>query len=242
MKTGFALALAGVVVLTACSTNREYRSADLSSEHAYKKGKASAQLKEGEVLGLRHGETLSDQDIQRILDETRTIQLKERSPVLLVQSGAHNPDSEMIEQLSARFQVIPYTGVPSELRGEQADLSKVLRFAAAEAKAETIIVYWGSVEIKRDDLPTGIVSWVPVVDFMVPDEYQKVRMHLKVALVDVRSGQWATFRTEPIAEQTLTTRYAREKAPNWPLRGIKEHAYQACVQKLVAGYVMARND
>src|SRR4029079_10475859 len=133
MKTGFALVIAGVAVLTACSTNREYRSADLSSEHAYKKGKPSSQLKESEVLGLKHGEKVSDQDIQRILDETRTIQLKEHSPVLLVQSGAHSPDAEMIEQLSARFSVIPYTGVPSELRDDQGSLSKALRLAAAEA-------------------------------------------------------------------------------------------------------------
>ena len=67
-------------------------------------------------------------------------------------------------------------------------------------------------------------------------------MYLKVALIDVRTGQWATFRTEPIEDQTLTTRYAREKAPNWPLRGIKERAYQACVRKLLDGYVLARND
>jgi hypothetical protein len=241
MKTGFALVIASAALLTACSTNREYKSADLSSEHAYKRGHASSQLKENEVLGLKRGAKVGDEDIARILDETRTIQLKEHSPVLLVQSGAHSPDAEMIEKLTARFNVVPYTGVPSELREEQGEISKALRLAAAEAKAETVIVYWGNVEMKRDDLPTGIVSWVPVVDFMVPDEYQKVRMILKVALIDVRTGQWATFRTEPIEDQTLTTRYAREKSPNWPMRGVKERAYQAAVRKLLDSYLVAGN-
>jgi len=241
MKRAYGLLVAGLVFLGGCETNRNYRTADLSSEHAYKKGKTSPQLKENEVLGLK-AEGATEQDIQRILDETRAFNLKEYSTVLLVQSGASHPDREMIEQLSRPFTVIPYTGVPSELCSEgDSDTAKTLRLAAAHAKAETVVVYWGSVEMKRDDLPTGIVSWVPVVDFVVPDEYQKVRMHLKVALIDVRSGQWATFRTEPIEDQTLTTRYAREKAPDWPLKGIKDRVYRSTVQKLLSGYVVASN-
>jgi hypothetical protein len=235
----FALAALALGLFAGCGTNKEYRSADLSSEHAYKKGKTSPQLKENEVLDI-HGGKASDKDIEKILDDTRSFAVKEYSNILLVQSGSSHPDREMVEQLSKHFTVIPYTGVPKDLREEaDDDVSKALRLAAAHAKAETIVVYWGTLEMKRDELATGIVSWVPVVDFMVPDEYQKARMHVKTALIDVRTGQWATFRTEPIEEQTLTTRYAREKEPNWPLRGMKERAYQACARKLLDGYVLA---
>ena len=242
MKKGCALWIAGLTLLAACGTNRDYRSADLTSERAYKKGKLSPQLKENEVLGLASSNQISDQDIERILDETRAFVLKEHSTLLLVQSGAHHPDGEMLNQISKHFSVIPNSGVPGDLRSEDVgDISKALRLAAAHAGAETILVYWGNIEMKRDDLPTGIVSWVPVVDFMVPDEYQKVRLHLKVALINVRTGQWATFRTEALEEENLTTRYAREKAPNWPLHAIKTRAYEACVRKLMDGYVLARN-
>jgi hypothetical protein len=227
---GCGLAVAG------CGTSREYRSADVASDKAYKKGKIAPDLKESEVLGIKR-ESASNEDIQRILDEKSAVALKPGSTVLLVQSGTANPDKEMFEQLSKHFTVIPYTGIPSDLRAEaDGSVSKALRLAAAHAKAESIVVYWGSLELKRDDLPTGIVSWVPVVDFMVPDEYQKVRMHLKVALIDVRTGQWATFRTEPLEEQMLTTRYAREKAPNWPLGPYKSRVYERGVKRLVDGY------
>jgi hypothetical protein len=239
MKMSFALGALALGLFIGCGTNREYRSADLSSEHAYKKGKTTAQLKENEILGVNRNNA-SDEDIEKILDGTRSFAVKEYSNILLVQSGSSHPDREMVDQLSKHFTIIPYTGVPKDLREEADDLSKALRLAAAHASAETIVVYWGTLEMKRDGLATGIVSWVPVVDFMVPDEYQKARMHVKVALIDVRKGQWATFRTEPIEEQTLTTRYAREKEPNWPLSGMKARAYQACARKLLDGYVLAR--
>ncbi len=238
MRLPIALAALALGLFASCGTNKEYRSTDLSSDHAYKKGKSSPQLKENEVLGIDAGKA-SDKDIERILDDTRSFALKEYSNILLVQSGSAHPDREMVEQLSKHFTIIPYTGVPKDLQEEAEDVSKALRLAAAHAKAETIVVYWGTLEMKRDELATGLVSWVPVVDFMVPDEYQKARMFVKTALIDVRTGQWATFRTEPVEEQTLTTRYAREKEPNWPLSGMKARAYQACARKLLDGYVLA---
>jgi hypothetical protein len=241
MNFGYAaVLLAGVVVFAGCGTERGYRSADLSSDSAYRKTK-SPELKENDVLGLNVMGDIGDREIRQILEETRTLNVQQGSNILVVQSGAPHPDKEMTEQLARHFTVIPHTGVPAELNAEaDGNISKALRLAGAHAKAETVLVYWGKMEIKRDDLPTGLVSWVPVIDFMVPDEYQKVRVYLKVALIDVRTGQWATFRTEPLEEQTLTTRYAREKEPNWPLGPVKSRAYEACVRKLLEGYVLAQ--
>jgi len=237
------IALMGAALfLSGCETNVNYRAANFSGDKVYKKGPVGPQLKESEVLGLRNTRSVGEDDINRILDEAAVLKIKEGSRVLLVQSGAAHPDKEMIDELSKRFVVIPHTGIPTEVRsGPDDDVSKTLRLAAAHSKAETLLVYWGNLEIKRDDLPTSLVSWVPVVDFTVPDEYQRVRMHLKVALVDVRTGNWATFRTEPIESDALTTRFAREHEQKWPLQNTKQRLYKTSVQKLMDGYVMARN-
>ena len=237
------IALAGAAfLLTGCETNVNYRAADFSGDKVYKKVPARPQLKENEVLGLRNTRHVGDDDISRILDEASALKIKEGSRILLVQSGAAHPDKEMIDELSKRFVVIPYTGIPNEVRtNPEDDVSKALRLAAAHSKAETLIVYWGNLEMKRDDLPTSLVSWVPIVDFSVPDEYQRVRMHLKVALVDVRTGNWATFRSDPVESDALTTRFAREHDQKWPLQHTKQRLYKKSVQKLVDGYVMARN-
>jgi hypothetical protein len=232
---------AAVLLLAGCTTNTAYKTADFSGDKVYKKGHVGPQLKENEVLGLKATDKVTNQDISRILDETRTIALKRGTTVLLVQSGASHPDKEMVDALSADFNIVPYTGVPSELCSAGENVSKALRLAAAHSKAETIVVYWGHLELKRDEMPTGIVSWVPVVDFVVPDEYQKMRMYLKVALIDVRSGQWANFRTEPVEDQTLTTRYARAHDQKWPMQGVKTRLYQSSVRQLIEGYVVASN-
>jgi hypothetical protein len=222
-----------------CQTNDPYKSADFSGDKMYKRNAHTAQLKEHEVLGMASNDKLTDKDITRVLDETAALKLKPSTTLLLVQSGSGSPDKEMIQELSPYFNVIPYTGVPSEICSTDSDtaLSKALRLAAAQSKAENILVYWGSLEMKRDDLPTSIVSWVPVVDFVVPDEYQKLRMSLKVALIDVRTGNWARFRTESVEGDMVTTRYAREHHMRWPYEGFKQRLYASATQKLRSGYM-----
>lgn len=236
-----AAALMSSLILTGCASRRDYKSADFSGNKVYARhGNNVPQLSENEVLGLKGGAQTTDEDIRRTLDETRSVRVPAGSKVLLVQSGASHPDSEMVQELSKHLSVVPHTGVPSEVNASEGDAGKSLRLAAARSNAETLIVYWGKLELFRDDLPTSIVSWLPVVDFAVPDEYQKVRMQLTVAVVDVRTGQWATYRTEPIEEDTLTTRYNRERNPKWSLERTKERLYRSAVKKLAEGYLAAQ--
>jgi hypothetical protein len=238
----FAIAL-GMGLAIGCGTNKTYRSADFNGDKVYTKGgSAVPQLRENEVLGLKPGDSISEDDIRRVLDESRSVRIKPGSRLLLVQSGAASPASAMVQELAKHFTVVPHTGIPSELTADSggAATGKALRLAAAHSQAETILVYWGNLEMKRNDLPTSIVSWVPVIDFAVPDEHQKVRMSLKLALVDVRTGNWATFRTEAIEEDSLTTRYAREREHNGTLERSKQRLYQLAVQKLTSGYLAGR--
>jgi len=68
--------LAGLVFFAGCSTSHEFRSADLSSNKTYKKGKTSPQLKENEVLGLKQASEVTNADIERLLDEKRRLNLR----------------------------------------------------------------------------------------------------------------------------------------------------------------------
>lgn len=242
MKSQWFPAVICSLVLAGCASNDTYRRADFAGDKVYKKGPFLPQLNENEVLGLSGAEKISDEEIQRVLDESRLVRLKPGSNVLLVQSGVPHPDAAMVRELSREFTVIPYTGVPSELRpGEDgAALAKSLRLAAAHNHAESILVYWGNLEMKRNEMPTSIVSWVPVVDFTVPDEIQKVRMYLKVALIDVRTGSWATFRTEAVEDEALTTRYARERDQKWSLDRTKKRLYESAAKKIAAGFMASR--
>jgi hypothetical protein len=234
------LAAAGLLMgATACTTNVNYRTADFTGEKINAKKVSARELKEKDVLGLVPG-TFSDRHINQILDQASALELEPGSTVLVVQYGATNPEATLLEELSGHFTVVPHTGIASDVASDLGETaSQVLRLAAAHSKAEHILVVWGNLEVRRDDLPTEIVSWVPVVDFMVPDQYQKMRMSLKVAVIDVRTGNWSTFTTEPVEHQTITTRYAREHNDKWPMRPIKQKLYRAAVEKLLATYVVA---
>lgn len=221
------------------SSNVDFKGADFN-EKPYKKHESKAQLNELEVLSLQNKGEVTEEEIRKTLDEKRSFRLKERSTVLLVQSGSSFPDRPMLEALSRHFHVTPYTGIPSEVlpnNSEGSTLGKSLRLAAAQANAETILVYWGNLEMKRDEMPTHIITWVPVVDVVLPDEYQTLRIRLKVALIDVRSGNWTIFRAEPFEEKALSTRYAREHTDSGPVASLKKKTYEAAVRELMKGYV-----
>jgi hypothetical protein len=229
----FSLTLCGCHV----GSNVDFKAADL--DKPYRGHAAKGNLNEMEVLGLRGRGEVTDEQIRKTLDEAHSLHLRRGAAILLVQSGASVPDGAMVDELSREFKVVPYTGISSEIlpeNGEATSLSKGLRMAAAHANADTVLVYWANLEMKRDEMPTHIVTWVPVVDVVVPDEYQKLRMRVKMALIDVRGGNWATFRAEPLEEKALSTRYAREHLDSGAVSALKKKSYRAAVRQLVKHY------
>jgi hypothetical protein len=239
MKTELVLALFLALAAAGCHTASEarYAPADFNTGRAGKKHFPGPQLSEASVLGLKSA-PVTDAEIASILDKTRSLKIAPGSSILLVESGSPQPDAPMTEELSRHFRVVSHTGVPSELTGDEKDgeAAKALRLAAAHSGSDTVLVYWGQLEMRKNDLPTEIVSWVPVVDFMVPDQYQRVRMSLRVAVLDVRTGQAAVFRTAPIENDLVSTRYAREHNTQWPLDRMRRKLYQTAVADLLRGY------
>src|SRR5437764_1321373 len=156
------------------------------------------QLREFDVLGITHCAIASENEIRRALDNARRVKLHPNSSLLLIQSGAAFPDGGMVTELSKHFQVVPFSGVPPSktdalpenegLRRES--YSRLLRLAAAKGGNDTIVCYWGILESETENLATKTVSWMPMVNWMVPDARQHMRIRLKVALIDVRTGNW----------------------------------------------------
>ena len=158
-----------------------------------------------EMLGLSPTNKPTEADIAKALDGAKSVRVRRGARVLLVQSGALQPDPAMIDALSPAFQVVPFDGRPSE----GANSGPALRLAAAQAGCETIVGYWGVLESATRDYGTQIVTWVPLVGWAIPESTRRTRMRLKVALIDVRSGQWSMISPAPLErDQTMgfTTR------------------------------------
>jgi hypothetical protein len=199
------------------------------------------ELSEFEVLGVARDRHAFEEDIQQALANARPVQLKSGATLLLIQSGAIFPDAGMVTNLSRHFAVVPFSGVPAHNRtgtGDDTDFSfsKSLRLAAARGGAETILCYWGILESAQEHIATKTVSWVPVVGWFVPDERQHMRIRLKLALIDVRTGNWSVLSPPAFDSRAFSVSPRRDVADQKLVERLKHKVYAAAVENLVHQY------
>src|SRR5436190_325492 len=172
-----------------CGSPPGYNSSDAAFDY-------KGELSEFDVLGIPRNEAASEKEITRALDNSKPVKLLPGSSILLIQSGAIFPDGPMVTELTRHFTVVPFSGMPAlrntDNRGQTESFdpesySRSLRLIAARGGNDFIICYWGILESGNEKLATKTVSWVPVVNWILPDEKQHMRIRLKVAMVDVRS-------------------------------------------------------
>ena len=194
------------------------------------------ELSEYNVLGIDPKATVSEAQIRDALAAKQRLAIPKGSAVMLVQSGAMIPDEVMVADLEKYYNVAVFTGVPEPGSTSADGYSKALRLAAARAGAGKILVYWGVLETGRQGLGTKVVSWVPFVGGLLPDETQRMRIRLKVAVVDVQTGQWEMFAPEPFEDADASGRYTRVSSDQAQVAVLKEKGYGAAVQDLVKRY------
>jgi len=203
------------------------------------------ELSEFDVLGITRSQNTSDDEIRRALDGSKRLKLRSGSSVLLIQSGAMFPDGPMVTELGKHFTVVPFSGVPPyrrTFRGVQTQsldpesYSKSLRLAAARGGNDIILCYWGVLESASEKLATKTVSWVPGFNWMLPDEKQHMRIRLKVALVDVRTGDWAIFSPKPFEDDHLSISPRRAATDQKLVERLKQKAYEMAAKDLVDRY------
>ena len=247
------LVLAACALLAGCASTRSISNSDYrqpgTASHSSPDGYSDpafayrGELSEFDLLGVVRDQTAFEEDIQQALDQARPIRLKLHSTILLIQSGAMFPDGPMVAALSKHFTVVPFSGRPPardsigslETR-DSAALSKSLRLAAARAGAETILCYWGILESAQETMATKAVSWVPLITWFVPDERQHVRIRLKLALVDVRTGDWSVLSPPPFDSNALSVGPRRAVADQRLVERLKDQAYRASVEELMRVY------
>jgi len=204
------------------------------------------ELSEYDVLGIGRGEITSEAEIRRTLETAKPVKLRPGNSILLIQSGALFPDGPMVTALSKHFTVVPFSGVPTVRRNrvegvqtESADpesYSKSLRLTAARGGTDLVLCYWGMLESENERLPTKTVSWVPIVHWIVPDEKHHMRIQLKVALVDVRTGNWSVFSPKPFTDARLSTAPGRGAVDQKQVERLKQLAYEAAVAELLQSH------
>ena len=194
------------------------------------------ELNEFDVLGISLEAKNADEEIKRALDAKQRFALPKGSRVMLIQSGAMIPDEAMSKALGRYYDVSVFSGVPAGSGGAYAS---ALRLAAARAGCETIMVYWGILETAQTGDGGKLISWLPFVGGMVPDESQEMRIRLKTALIDVKSGRWEAFAPEPFQDRARSARVTREASDQAQVAVLKARAYEAAVEDVVKRHATA---
>lgn len=255
MKKGtFFLPIIVCILVAACTSKRSISHSEYQQPRSYCGGgpRESAsdpafeyrgELSEFDVLGISRDEITSEADIRRTIEQAKPVRLHPGSSILLIQSGALFPDGPMVAELSKHFRVVPFSGVPMQRvtrsgvpQTESSDpetYCRSLRLIAARGGTDVILCYWGILESESAGLPTKTVSWVPIVNWLMPDEKQHLRIQLKVALVDVRFGNWSVFSPKAFADARITTSPRRAAVGRQQVERLKKLAYQASVKELI---------
>ena len=237
-------ALAVLAYTTGCETcsisNSGYRARSYGGNSMYR-----GELSDFDVLGVDRDQAISDSDIAKALDAAGHVKLRRGDAVVLIQSGAMFPDAPMAEELGRFLSVVPFTGVPNNPRTgggsgnepARASYSKSLRLVAARGGCQTIICYWGVLESAREEVAGKTLSWVPIVGSAVPDERQHMRIRLKFAVLDVRTGNWSILTPDPFEQKAVSAKLIRESSDQRQVEALKRKAYEAAAKDLLRAYV-----
>lgn len=253
MKKQFSLFVTMLTLLfPGCATKRSISDSAYRDEHAVHTGPTAAplpfqyhgEISEFDLLGITKDNFTTEEQIRDALDSAKKVELRPTSSILLIQSGAAIPDGEMTSNLSKHFSVVPFSGIPDQLGGteEPADnfhregYARALRLAAARGKNDVILCYWGTLESANQNLATQTVSWVPVVGWMMPDKREHMRIQLKMALIDVRTGNWTLFSPKPYQNTRISAVVNRETADQKLVERLKSEAYAASTTELVSRF------
>ena len=238
MKTHLLLSLGILSLLLAGCVTRSISDSgyqpDGRSGHRVAPTQYVGELNELDVLGIERNARISEEQINQALESAGRVKLRKGSHVMLVQSGARFPDEPMVAGLNQSLVVTPFSGLPNEF--EREGYHRALRFAAARGGCETIVCYWGVLECARESLDSKAVSWVPIAGSFVPDEHQHMRIRLKVAIVDVRTGNWAMFSPDAFEDKALSARLGRERSDQAQVNKLKQQAYATAAQDLLKIY------
>ena len=96
-----------------------------------------------------------------------------------------------------------------------------------------MVCYWGILESARRNMETKTVSWIPFAGWVVPDESQHMRIRVKLAVIDVRTGGWTVVTPAPSEDNAWSTEFTRSSSDQKQVEALKRRAYGASVKELV---------
>ncbi len=230
-----AILLLGMLVLSGCATSSisdtGYSSPQESLRNSnYYIESGTRELDEQAVLGVAEVGNIDEALIRKSLKKSENVSIPKGSSILLIQSGAEYPDNEIVQAMSQFWDVNILSGDSRDY--DKKGLHHKLRYMAATAGNRHVVVMWGIVETAEQKLATKNISWVPLVGWSLPDEQTKIRIGLKIAIIDVETGNWRMFNPKSQEDEFFSSIMNRAGEDQEKVIDLKKVVYHQSAKEL----------
>ncbi len=216
-------------LLTACS-NAPVNPKPAAAPEKVAASTVQTALAETDVLGYDSAQSVSEEEIAKAAGPRGKGQIKRGAPVMLIQAGLPAPEEIMLREAGNYFAVTPFSGLAQRRNdpGESANLSRMLRLTAAKGGSDFLVVYWTALEAGADK--PGAPDW-RAFTAEIPADAEQVRMRLRILIVDVKNGHWATVNPETLEDKAARGGWFRKRTSAQRIAALKERAYKHALQE-----------
>lgn len=211
---------------------------------------AAIQLTDKDIFGNETTLAVSEEDIQAAINGDK-FRVPLSSSVILVQSGSHAPEMTMQQEMGKYYQVSTFSGIPDRQKpltcntvkteegdavlSENMNYIQALRYIAAKGQQKAVIVYWDTLQTGRYDTTTKTTLWSDYHGEALSDS-ASLRYLIRFALVDVASGEWATWTPINYEYNVLQPQPGKIPLTETQIGQLKQKTYVAVVKDLVNRY------
>ncbi len=210
----------------------------------------ASQLTDKDIFGNETTLAVSEEDIQAALDgEKFSVPLN--SAVILVQSGNRAPEMVMQQEMSRYYRISTFTGIPdrqkaiscNKVKNEEGEVAtsenmnymQALRYIAAKGQQKAVIVYWDTLQSGKYDTTTKSMVWSDYRNEKLSST-DSLRYLMRFALVDVATGEWATWSPVNYEYNTLQPLTGKASETEQQIVQLKQKTFAAVVKDMVNRY------
>ncbi|ENA9696658.1 hypothetical protein ABG299_002184 [Salmonella enterica subsp. enterica] len=210
----------------------------------------TSQLTDKDIFGNETTLAVSEEDIQAAL-EGEKFSVPLNSAVILVQSGNRAPERVMQQEMSRYYRISTFSGIPdkqkaiscNKIKNEEGEVAtsenmnymQALRYIAAKGQQKAVIVYWDTLQSGKYDTATKTMVWSDYRSEKLSST-DSLRYLVRFALVDVATGEWATWSPVNYEYNTLQPLTGKTSVTDQQIVQLKQKTFAAVVKDMVNRY------
>lgn len=210
---------------------------------------SAQQLTDKDIFGNETTLAVSEEDIQAAL-EGEKFSVPLNSAVILVQSGNRAPEMVMQQELSRYYRISTFSGIPDRQKAiscykvkneegaatsENMNYMQALRYIAAKGQQKAVIVYWDTLQTGRYDTTTKAMVWSDYRNEK-SSSADSLRYLVRFALVDVATGEWATWSSVNYEDNILKPLTKNTPITKHQIAQLKQKTFATVIKDLVNRY------